>query len=874
MMEMKRFICAALALLLFLQMALPVASAVGEINGTNDSGLLGVGSAGNYWTPGKEGIRVTVVDLDGNQIGGTVDYSNSSLGSAVYHFGRTTKMDYRNGYSLSLSTAGYDWKSLYGLPKVISENGTLADMDAIKDFISTARILNQIASNAGIGFEDLIDGNHKIVIEPIAYFYYMGLPWAMTATEAALYDQQVVGDLCHRMGNLTHKQLPLSMFLSTADLHFPSYASSGGSLQSRATIIERLGLMIWSNDKETPGSVIVENPIVDSPTHYDYHTDVDVYTAAAIRNTGGDITSGCTATLTITGDKGFSETVTTEVVNPANRYGYIWWKWHTPQEEQSLTMTVRFNKSTVKAVHPTITAAVTSIDLTEPPDPKPTDQRNGWTLPRQPDANNTAAVVWHGWVYGRQQISQPTTETVYYYNENPASKWSIWSSVVKVDAKDKIPTASGAYEVRDLTEQSESGYWGEWIGFEYEASSDPVAGGKLKDNARVQYRTVGGPYRAWSDWQNATLAEPISSSTKPYGDGTWDYSLQSVTKVYGEKHLASSYTHPRNKYASDCYEIIEETPETNYGSWINYNTWTIYLPDASSTLEVEITGSKQQSRGDVYTLSGSFVKSTGWVDGGLPNPGRNYYYKNVSTRTVYTYRTRSVSHDVWYQYRWWEVTGKRYHYRVRYIDHYYYDCEQRIWVTQQVYDYKYRYRKKIWTGSSSWSTGVEAVPAKVSTQNTWSWRRYTAGLQVQAQVLPDAAVKTVVSRNGKTYLKSGYGVDAKVLMVTYGESWGLLTGVQTAYNLFPEFNYTTYGRWLEPDSDNLQQAWVYQKNKYSPHMYRVHYTPLWYPDETIYPVYTYAGDCWTPGGELHGDAVASLWIDGNLYDDWSVGLAE
>ena len=79
-------------------------------------------------------------------------------------------------------------------------------------------------------------------------------------------------------------------------------------------------------------------------------------------------------------------------------------------------------------------------------------------------------MAWWSWVYGRQQISQPTTETVYYYNENPASKWSIWSSVVKVDVKNKIPTASGAYEVRDLTEQTESGYWGEWIGFEYEAS--------------------------------------------------------------------------------------------------------------------------------------------------------------------------------------------------------------------------------------------------------------------------------------------------------------------------------------------------------------------------------------------------------------------
>ena len=63
---MKRFVCAMLAVLLFFQMVLSEVLAVGEINGTNDSGLLGVGSAGNYWNPGYEGIRVTVVDLDGN----------------------------------------------------------------------------------------------------------------------------------------------------------------------------------------------------------------------------------------------------------------------------------------------------------------------------------------------------------------------------------------------------------------------------------------------------------------------------------------------------------------------------------------------------------------------------------------------------------------------------------------------------------------------------------------------------------------------------------------------------------------------------------------------------------------------------------------
>ena len=63
---MKRVMAGLLALMMLILTVPAQAAGVGEINGTNDSGLLGVGSAGNYWTPGKEGLRVTVVNLDGN----------------------------------------------------------------------------------------------------------------------------------------------------------------------------------------------------------------------------------------------------------------------------------------------------------------------------------------------------------------------------------------------------------------------------------------------------------------------------------------------------------------------------------------------------------------------------------------------------------------------------------------------------------------------------------------------------------------------------------------------------------------------------------------------------------------------------------------
>lgn len=829
---MKRWISMLLALMLLI---IPVnAAGVGEINGSNDSGLLGAGSAGNYWTPGKEGIRVSVVTLDGIQVGSTVDYSNNNLGTNVYHFGKKTKINYRSGTSLATPSGGYTWKSLSGLPKVISENGLTAEMEAIRDFIRREGTLQTIASDCGVSYSVLTDGHYKIVIEPIAYFYYMGLPWAMTATEAALYDQQVCGDMYSRMGNLTHKQLPLSMFLTTADLHFPSSANSGGTMQSRAKIIERLGLIIWANEQtEVPAAV--ENPTVDSPTYYSYHTDKDVYTAAAIRNSGTeDITSGCTATLTITGTDGFSQTVTTSAIIPAGRYGYIWWRWHTPTTPQNLTMTVSTNKAKVAPVHTTISASVSSVEITEPPDPRPTDQRNGWTLPTTPSTNNTTTTVWHGWTFGQRQISSPTTETVYFYTESPGSQWSIWSSVVTVDSASKIPAASGAYQVEDLTETTETStqQWGDWLG-PYIYSYKPT-------NTTTDQYSYSRESNDWSAW------ETVTTTTTKSNTSTWQYELQSSSYTYSAwSAYVTSKTNPANVYASDCYSLYSKSTTTEYGAWSSWiidNSWYSTQKTNTATKEWQQTGKKWNSTLKKYT----------------------YQYK---------YRTRTAQDVVTYKYKTRTRTGTQYTYKQRYLQgiNYYYYHRKLETITSSTTTYKYRYRKKIWTGSGSWSTGTESIPAKVGNQYAWDWLTYTAGLQVQAQVLPDAAVKTVVNRNGKTYLKSGYGVDAKVLATTLGNNGGHITGVQTAYNLFPEFNYTTYGRLLEPDSYG---SWVYPQNRYSPHMYRVHYTPLWYPDNTIYPVYTYAGDCWTPGGELTGDDIASLWIDGNLYDDWTVGLAE
>ena len=60
-------------------------------------------------------------------------------------------------------------------------------------------------------------------------------------------------------------------------------------------------------------------------------------------------------------------------------------------------------------------------------------------------------------------------------------------------------------------------------------------------------------------------------------------------------------------------------------------------------------------------------------------------------------------------------------------------------------------------------------------------------------------------------------------------------------------------------------------NRYSRFNGRVHFTPLWYPDETKYDVDVWGFDVWSPAGELYFTEVSNnLGIDGNVYDDWFV----
>lgn len=112
---------------------------------------------------------------------------------------------------------------------------------------------------------------------------------AMTAHEAALYDNQAGGSLRKTMTSLTHKNLPLAMFLEYADMGFPAYTGATNKTCSNDTIITYLGMgIVWFTDP----------PEQPEPTDYDYEyrVDTDVITPVTLY-AGSEINPDSPATV-------------------------------------------------------------------------------------------------------------------------------------------------------------------------------------------------------------------------------------------------------------------------------------------------------------------------------------------------------------------------------------------------------------------------------------------------------------------------------------------------------------------------------------------------------------------------------------------------
>lgn len=381
--KIKRFIAMLMLAIICFN---TVSFAEGDPNIDNGGGGLKDGSSSNFWTPGNDGVRVTVVDSETGAVkSASIDYTNAYTADIQFHFGKKCKADYVGGAPLTISTGEYvSTAGAQSLPTIISD-GSGANIEAIRSYFTDEQVVKRIAEHTGFKYDDITVGDYKLMLEPIMYITYNGVRTAMTATEAALYNMQTGGDLINKMGPLSHKNLPLAMFLEKDDLGYTAWNGSRDSYMTDSDIINYLGVGIVSFKEK-------EEEVEVAASDYEYRVDTDVYTSVTV--TGGKHTPDNPVTVRFY-IKNKVYTVS-NIVYPDGGSQLVWCKWHTPNTEQTVNIKVTVSGG-ASASKTNITANIVDLNKNPPPDPTADDRNDGFRAVSTPNKLQRTSASWSVW---------------------------------------------------------------------------------------------------------------------------------------------------------------------------------------------------------------------------------------------------------------------------------------------------------------------------------------------------------------------------------------------------------------------------------------------------------------------------------------------
>ncbi len=135
-MKKKLLIFLCLVMMLFM---LPITAFAdpGEGNIDGGGGGMGDGTSSNSWTPGHDGVRVTVIrDRDNTPVSAPIDYTNIIPPSNITTFGKVSKIEYRAGTALTPHINDYSYLNPdIALPRIISSGSNPASKDEIKRYL-------------------------------------------------------------------------------------------------------------------------------------------------------------------------------------------------------------------------------------------------------------------------------------------------------------------------------------------------------------------------------------------------------------------------------------------------------------------------------------------------------------------------------------------------------------------------------------------------------------------------------------------------------------------------------------------------------------------------------------------------------------------
>lgn len=439
---MKRIIIYCFIILMLFNIVIPFSVfAVGDGNIDSGGGDMGSGTSENKWSPGNDGVRVSIVRANDHSVVGTsIDLTNKSPTNVRLHFGKVSKISYNGGRTLTPSTANYSFiNPSQSIPRIVSTDGK-NNIEAIKSYFTDEQVIRSIASNSGMNYNTLINGEYKLLLEPIAYYTFQGVMTATTATEAAMYDEILSGDLRRKMVSLSHKNLPLAMFLEVGDLGYHAWSGSTSSPASNSDIKNYLGLGIV-RFKEKP-----EEPII-STYDYEYRVNTEVITSVMVSGGQSDPDNPTYVSFNINGR-------TYNVGNvyyPSGDSQLAWVKWTTPSTEQNMTIDVSV-KGPGGTAKSTVNVKIVDLDKNPPPNPVADDRNDSFshgTIPRREEKTNVNWTVWSPWWYS-YWVWHSTGEDSGYWCDHGWWEFDLeqysarLSADMKITNDNKNPTGNGS----------------------------------------------------------------------------------------------------------------------------------------------------------------------------------------------------------------------------------------------------------------------------------------------------------------------------------------------------------------------------------------------------------------------------------------------
>lgn len=441
-MKKKKSICLLLAAFYSLIFAFS-AFAIGDGNMAGGGGNMEQGSAQNFWSPGNDGIRVTIVRAeDRTSVTRPLDLTNKKP-KIAYSFGKVSKIAYTKGQALSPDTGAYEYVNPgQALPKIISSQSLgKANIAEIKSYFTDEQVVRSIAGLTGMDFTVLTNGQYRLLIEPIIYLKLQGVMIAATATEAALYDEQLNGGFRAIFPNVAFQNLPLALFLETADLGYPAWSGPVTGVRTNHEIKTTLGLGIVRFKEAQPAGPQVNG--ID----YEYRTDTEVITAVHISGGQSDPDHPVSVSFNVAG-----RTYTVgNVYYPEGDGQLAWIRWTTPKTPQIITITVHASghgsadKSTLKA-------KIVDLDENPPPDPNADDRNDGFSRPSIPvKAEQRSATwgIWRPWWYENWVWHDGGEDEDGYWCDHGWWEFDLdqyhasLSANMRITTDEKSPTASG-----------------------------------------------------------------------------------------------------------------------------------------------------------------------------------------------------------------------------------------------------------------------------------------------------------------------------------------------------------------------------------------------------------------------------------------------